>query len=275
MKILRIIKKKIYFFVAGWFRFWADIYLRRWSPEVIAVIGSSGKTTLLHLFEAQLGGEARYSHHANSAFGIPFNILGLERKSFSIIEWPIFAILAPFKACRGIFKERIYVAEADAERPGEGKFLAELLKPKALVWLSLEEAHGINYDRLVSGDVKDSREAVKNAMANEFGYFLEHTSGFSILNVDNNFIARQSKRTKSKVIPVSEKEIRSFKVAGESTEVETLLGDFTLPRLVPPASALSIVAVSVALKNLGFEFDPILTQKIIDIYGSMDTYEGR
>ncbi|MDD4988933.1 MAG: cyanophycin synthetase [Candidatus Pacebacteria bacterium] len=256
MKILRIIKKKIYFFVAGWFRFWAGLYLNRWDPKVIAIIGSSGKTTLLHLFEAQLGSDARYSHHANSAFGIPFHILGLERKSFGIIEWPLFAICAPFKIFRALPKEKLYIAEADAERPGEGKFLAELLKPEAVVWLSLEEAHGVNYDRLVSADTKNSREAVKDAMANEFGYFLEYTKDFCVLNVDNQYIVRQSKRTKSKVIPVSEKEIRNFKVMSESVEIETLVGDFSLPRLVPPASALSVVAVSTVLKTIGAEVDP-------------------
>ncbi|MDD5356765.1 MAG: cyanophycin synthetase [Candidatus Pacebacteria bacterium] len=257
MRILRIIKKKIYFFVASYFRFWAGIYLRRWNPEVLAVIGSSGKTTLLHLFEAQLGNEARYSHHANSAFGIPFHILGLQRKSFSIIEWPLFALLSPFRAFRGLPKEKLYVVEADAERPGEGKFLAELLKPTGIVWLSLEEAHGINFDRIVTSHSGDHREAVKETMANEFGYFLEHAKAFSILNADNHFITKQSKRTKSKVIPVSEKEIRSFKIVNEGVEIETLIGNFSLPRLVPPASSLSVVAVSTAVRTLGFEVDPM------------------
>ncbi|MDD5050258.1 MAG: cyanophycin synthetase [Candidatus Pacebacteria bacterium] len=255
MKILRTIKKKIYFFVASYFRFWAKIYLRRWNPKIIAVIGSSGKTTLLHLFEAELGERARYSHHANSTFGIPFHILGLQRKSFNIIEWPLFALLSPFRAFRGLPKEKLYVVEADAERPGEGKFLAQLLKPEGLVWLSLEEAHGINFDRIVASSGDNHREAVKEAMANEFGHFLETTKGFSILNADNRFITKQSKRTKSKVIPVSEKEIRSFKIVNEGVEIETLVGNFSLPRLVPPASSLSVVAVSTAVKTLGFKVD--------------------
>lgn len=255
MKILRNIKKKIYFFVAGYFKFWASLYLSRWNPRIIAVIGSSGKTTLLHLFQAELGGEAKYSHHANSAFGIPFNILGLERKSFGIIEWPIFALLSPFKAFRGLPKEKIYVVEADAERPGEGRFLASLLKPDVTVWLSLEEAHGINYDQLVPRTVLDTRDGVREAMASEFGYFLQNTKDFCVLNADNQYIVRQSKRTESKVIPVSEKEIRNFKVLSESVAIESLVGDFSVPRLVPPASALSVVAVATALKTLGFEVD--------------------
>ncbi len=255
MSLLRKIKRYSYFFVASYFRFWAGMYLCRWNPKVIAVIGSSGKTTLLHLFEAQLGDKARYSHHANSAFGIPFHILGLERKFFSIFEWPLFAILAPFKALRAPLKEKIYVAEADAERPGEGKFLAELLRPEATVWLSLEEAHGVNYDKLVAHASGDHRILVKQKMAEEFGSFLEYTKNFCVLNIDNEYITGQSKRTKSKVVSVSEKEIRAFKILHESVEVETLLGDFKLPSLLPFPAALSVLAVASTLKTLGIEVE--------------------
>ncbi len=252
---MRQIKRSLYFLVARWFAFWAYFYLRRWKPMVIAVIGSSGKTTLLHLLEAQLGSKAKYSHKANSAFGIPFNILGLERKSFGIFEWPLFALLAPFRAFRSPLAEKIYVAEADAERPGEGQLLAELLRPEATIWLSLEEAHGINFDRVAEPGV-EARTAVKDEMAREFGYFLEWTKNFCVLNADNDFIIRQTKRTLAKITLVSKKEVRSFRVAGHTVVVETLAGDFKLPALVPPAAALSVLAVALALKTLEFPLDP-------------------
>ena len=43
------LKKKLYFPVAGYFRFFAAIRLKRWNPRIIVVTGSNGKTTLLHL----------------------------------------------------------------------------------------------------------------------------------------------------------------------------------------------------------------------------------
>jgi hypothetical protein len=43
------------------------------------------------------------------------------------------------------------------------------------LWLSLEEAHGINYDRIIrNNNSKHNRDVVKQAMAQEFGYFVEY-----------------------------------------------------------------------------------------------------
>ena len=39
-------KKKFYFLVASYFRFFANISFRRWQPRVIAITGSVGKTTM-------------------------------------------------------------------------------------------------------------------------------------------------------------------------------------------------------------------------------------
>ena len=70
-------KKRFYFVVAGYFRHFADKVFRRWHPRVIAVTGSAGKTTMLNLLEHEMGKRAHYSHDANSAFGISFDLLGL------------------------------------------------------------------------------------------------------------------------------------------------------------------------------------------------------
>jgi UDP-N-acetylmuramyl pentapeptide synthase len=75
--MVHTLKKKLYFVVANYFRFFARIVLERWQPQVIVVTGSNGKTTLLHLIESQLKDQAIYSHKANSAFGVPFHILGI------------------------------------------------------------------------------------------------------------------------------------------------------------------------------------------------------
>ncbi len=238
--MIRKFKQKLYFFVAAYFRFFAGVVLRRWKPIIVTVVGSSGKTTLLHLLEAQIGQRAVYSHKANSSFGIPFHVLGLERKSFSLVEWPIFALLAPFKIFRSTPKEEMYVVEADVDRPGEGQFLAPFLHPDILIWLSLDEAHGMNFDKLVEGN-GDVRDAIKKEMAHEFGYFVAATKKQAILNLENSYIAAESKRASAEVISVSEKEA-------------TALG-FSLPYLVPPAVDLSVVAVEKVIKILGLPFD--------------------
>ena len=96
--MFRLLKKKLYFTVAFYFRIFAKIQLRIWKPRIVVVTGSSGKTTLLHLIESQLGEKARYSHHANSMFGIAFDILGLKREKLVVTEWIYLVLAAPFRA---------------------------------------------------------------------------------------------------------------------------------------------------------------------------------
>src|SRR3989344_796682 len=135
------IKKSLYFPIAWYFRFFASIRLNRWNPTVIVVTGSNGKTTLLHMLESQIGQKARYSHHANSIFGIPFDILDLHRTSLLKSEWISLILKTPINAFKNPPKERTYVVEADCERPGEGKFLAEFLKPEVVLWVSTSRTH--------------------------------------------------------------------------------------------------------------------------------------
>src|SRR5712691_532805 len=108
MTMLTSLKKRLYFVVASYFAFWAKIVLRRWQPRIIVVTGSSGKTTLLHLIEAQLGGKAIYSHHANSAIGLPFHILGIGANIEAKYEWFGRLLQAPFKAWRQVPSCKLY-----------------------------------------------------------------------------------------------------------------------------------------------------------------------
>src|ERR1700733_9617223 len=114
------LKKALYFPIASYFRFFAELRLRRWNPKIIVVTGSNGKTTLLHMLEAQLGSKAKVSHHANSAYGVPFDILDLHRSSMSWSEWINLILKAPGNVFKPLPEEKIYVVEADADRPFEG-----------------------------------------------------------------------------------------------------------------------------------------------------------
>ena len=81
------LKKRFYFVAAKYFRHFADKALKRWKPRVIAITGSAGKTTMLNLMEHEMGKKAHYSHDANSAFGVSFDILGLKGvDSFDVIN---------------------------------------------------------------------------------------------------------------------------------------------------------------------------------------------
>lgn len=247
------IKNSLYFTVASYFRIFAEIKLSIWRPKVIVVTGSYGKTTTMSLLEAQLGNKAYYSHHANSAFGIPFNILCLERKTFSIFEWVSLFIKAPVKAFSNIQKEAIYVVEADCDRPGEGKFLAELLNPDITIWVSCSTTHSANFDKY---SIINNFQTVDDAIAYEFGYFLEKTREASIINADFPLILEQIERTKKTVIRFSEKDLKSYKVSTDGTEYKIDGNDFELKYILPKAVFFSLAAITKTLEYLGFDLDP-------------------
>jgi UDP-N-acetylmuramoyl-tripeptide--D-alanyl-D-alanine ligase len=264
--IAKKIKGSLYFAVAAYFAFFARIYLTRWNPEIITVTGSSGKTTLLHLFEAQLGDRACYSHHANSAFGIPFHILGLERKTYRISEWFLFALYAPLRAYRRVRPERIYVTEADAERPGEGKLLARLLRPHVLVWLSLDEAHGIQYDSIARTDEAigaSHLEHVKAAMAHEFGWLLRETRSFVVLNHDNPYITQEASKAMSEIVWIADSAVAVTDIQHDSITFAFEGDKLSSPHLIPPDAGLSLFAVASVLKHLGLPVDPRFTKLIL------------
>lgn len=246
------IKKILYFPLAYYFRFFSQIQLSRWKPRIIVVTGSSGKTTLLNLIESQLQEKAKYSHFANSSYGIPFDILGLSRKKLTLDEWFYLFLLAPFKAFKTPPKEKIYVVEADADRPKEGKFLASLLKPSITLWTNVSRTHSMNFDALIK---ENKFPSVEEAIAYEFGYFLEKTSDLAILNSDNELIKKESHRSKATIKYVSQKVLNNYKVSKGHTEFVINSKDYSINALLPKETSYSIQMTLALLEFLKIKPD--------------------
>lgn len=246
------IKRLLYFPLAYYFRFFAQITLGRWKPRIFVITGSSGKTTLLHLVESQLEEKARYSHHANSSFGIPFDILGLTRKTLMVYEWFELFLKAPFLVFSGVPKQKIYVVEADCDRPGEGRFLSTLLKPEVTIWLSSSRTHSMNFDKLIE---QAKFENVEEAIAYEYGYFLENTSSLVMVNSDSELILKQLPRTKAKGIGVSSKDLEHYEVSKDGTTFKINNKVYKFKFLLPQAVSNSISAVIELMKYLNLKLD--------------------
>lgn len=238
------IKRFFYFPIAYYFSFFAQIQLLLWKPRIIVITGSTGKTTLLHLIESQLGNQAVYSHHANSSFGIPFNILGLERKDLTISEWPALILGAPIKAFQKLHTQKLYVVEADCDRPNEGKFLAELLKPVVTVWLSVSKTHTLNF-----------APPVEENVAKEFGYFLEHTREYALVNGDSELIVNQILRTKSQIKKITKKQLQNYQVQKNNTVFKINDTTFRFNYLLPEDTFYNIAATNELLKYLTLPFN--------------------
>lgn len=250
--MIEYIKRILYFPIASYFRFFASIRLRRWNPRVIVVTGSNGKTTLLHMLEAQIGERARYSHHANSSYGIPFDILDLHRKTLKSNEWISFFLLAPFRVFTKLPKEKIYVVEADAYQPGVGEFIGSLLRPEVVLWISNSRTHSMNFDFLVS---PTKFKTVEEAIAYEHGYFLKYCSKLVVLNGDSDYQLKQKGRTKATVVTVSKKDFKKFTLTKEGTVFELEDTIYKFPYILPEEIFYSIMLCKKATEYLNINFD--------------------
>ncbi len=233
------IKRILYFAAAWYFRLFADIKLKRWNPRIIVITGSSGKTTLLHLLESQLGNMARYSHHANSSIGIPFDILGVHREKLTLDEWPGVFLSAPFKTFSPIPQEKIYVVEADCDRPYEGNFLSSFLRPDITLWTNVSRTHAMNFEGLVK---KDGFGTPDKAITHEFGFFSERTKSLVIANGDSDLIRNELKRTRCQIETVSAKNsLTDYAVTTFGSTFVFKKQKFVFPFLLPKEAATSIL----------------------------------
>lgn len=247
------LKKVLYFPIAGYFRFFALIRYKRWKPETIVVTGSNGKTTLFNLLKSQIGDIGKYSKHANSSYGIPFDILDLHRKSLQPREWFFLFFLAPLRAFKTPPKYKYYVVEADCDRPYEGNFLASLLRPEVVLWLNTARTHGMNFDSLVS---QKKFSTVEEAIAYEYGYFPEYCQNLAVINGDSDLQKEQLRRTKATVYQVTkDKSLQDYAVTEKGTAFRIDGESYTFPALLPEELFYSIAFCRKTMEYLGLTFD--------------------
>lgn len=208
-------KKRFYFVAAGYFRFFANFAFRRWHPRVIAVTGSAGKTTMLHLIEFELGERAHYSHDANSAFGIAFDLLGLDGVRGSKLRWLILIFAAPIRALYYKHHEEFYVVEIDGERPHETEFLATWLKPEVTLWVSFGLSHAVQFENVVaSGQFKTLDEAI----AHEFATLPQNTTKVVYIDANSEAMRQATQGIKAKVVALDRKKLKRYNVYPTRTD---------------------------------------------------------
>ena len=223
------LKKRFYFVAAGYFRFFANFALRRWKPRVIAITGSAGKTTMLHLVEFELGDRAHYSHDANSAFGIAFDLLGMDGVRGSKLRWLKLIFQAPLRALHYRRSGEFYIVEIDGERPRETEFLAGWLKPEVTLWVSLGLSHAVQFEQ----EVKEGKfPNLEEAIAHEFATLPQNTTGRVYIDADNELMRRSTEGIKAEVIAVSRDALKRYNVYPMRTDFvfETASFHFAQPQ---------------------------------------------
>ena len=253
MSKVSTLKKRFYFVAAKYFRYFANRAFRRWHPRVIAVTGSAGKTTMLDMLEHEMGDEAHYSHDANSAFGVSFDLLGLKGIHGSKLKWIYLFIAAPF---RGLFYRRrakFYVVEIDGERPHEAEFLAEWLRPEVTIWVSIGLSHAVQFEKVVEeGKFKDLSEAITA----EFANLPANTSKRVYIDASSKLMVEATSDIKAKVIPIQKSLMKKYVVYPDSTDFTYGDTTFHFDTPQPKDVAFNLFVLQDLMKYLKLPFNP-------------------
>ncbi len=247
------LKKRLYFVVARYFQWCANRAFRRWNPRVIAVTGSAGKTTMLNMLEHEMGERAHYSHDANSAFGIPFDVLGLTGVKGTKLKWLYLLVAAPLRALFYRHKEAFYVVEIDGERPHETEFLASWLRPEVTIWVSLGRSHAAQFDKVVkSGEFKDLSEAITA----EFANLPQNTTKRVYIDGESKLMKAATAKITAKVVPFRKTEIKKYVVYPDATDFT--YGDMTFHfnQPQPQEVAFNLLVLRDLMRYLHLPFNP-------------------
>ena len=245
------LKKRFYFVAAKYFRHFADRALKRWQPRVIAITGSAGKTTMLHLVEHEMGKKAHYSHDANSAFGVSFDILGLKGIRGSKLRWIHLFAAAPFKAFFSRHKEKFYVVEIDGERPHEAEFLAKWLKPEVTIWVSIGRSHAVQFEK----EVEEGKFAsLDEAITAEFATLPQNTTKLVYIDANSKLMKTATQDIKAKVIPIKKTEIKKYVVCPDSTDFTYGDTTFHFNHPEPKDIAFNLLVLQDLMKYLKMPF---------------------
>lgn len=266
------IKKRLYLTVVRYFRIFANISLKHWRPRIIAVTGSVGKTTLLNLLEVQLGDRAHYSHNANSAYGIAFDILGMDGVRGSKLKWLYLFAAAPIRSIWFRHTQEFYVVEIDGERPHETEFLAGWLRPEVTLWVSVGRTHAVYFD----DQVADGQfVTVDEAIVHEFSYLPKHTSKLVAYDKDSELIRRAITTTSGvQAVGISQKALSSYKVWPNKTELTVNGAKYTFNQPMPREVYVQLALLGVLADYLG---EPVATDltSFVQPPGRSNFYEGK
>lgn len=245
------LKKRFYFAGARYFRFFANRVLQRWKPRIIAITGSAGKTTMLNLVENEIGDKAHYSHDANSAFGIPFDLLGLGGVRGSKLKWIYLFAAAPFKPLFRRFSEKYYVVEIDGERPHEAEFLATWLKPEVTIWVSIGKSHAIQFEKEVKNGNFDT---VEDAIVAEFASLPQNTRSLVYIDASSKTMMSATKGIKAKVKAIDKKKIKKYVVYPNYTDFTYGDTTFHFDHPEPREIAFNLLVLQDLMKYLKLPF---------------------
>lgn len=220
----------------------ARLFLARFSPTIIAVTGTVGKTSAKDAIAAALAPftSVRKSEKSyNSDIGVPLAILGEKNQWSNVFGWCAVLVRGAFRAARGDNYPCFLVVEVGTDRPGDIREIVRWLKPHLVVVtkLSRTPVHLENFSSV--GELIAEKSALVSNL---------RTGGTLVVNADDTDVLafRALAPLGTKIISFGFREGADVRADefGSLVEVEGTLG-------TPPLYA-ALAALAVA-KALGFD----------------------
>lgn len=111
----------------------------------------------------------------------------------------------------------------------------------------------MNFENLVK---EKKFKTVEEAIAHEFGYFIENTSKLTIINGDEKLIKTQLGRTTAKKEEVTIKDLTYYKILEDHTEFEINGKKYSISAVLPRELSCSIEMAELLNKYLNITTDP-------------------
>jgi len=198
--------------ILDYLRFFAKLQLKK-NPQakIVGITGSAGKTSAKQAVIAALGNnqnqlKLKFGHKANSESGIPLEILGLEVKDYSILDWSRLLILAPIQLLTNWEKFDYYIVEMGIDSPHEPKnmsYLLKIIQPQIGVFLNASAIHSQMFDELITETNPKKRQTQAiDLIAAEKGKLLTSLakSGSAIFNADDQRVKNIAQTSPAKKI---------------------------------------------------------------------------
>src|SRR5680860_53938 len=190
----------------------AKIQLCKIKPTVIAVGGSSGKTSLSGLIAGILKEKrVKNSSGKNSHTGIPLSILDINPGNYTAFDWLRIVLECPLKLLTNWQKYDYFISEMGIDGPDEPNNMSYLLKivtPDLGVLTNISIEHSQYFEDIINEkDIIKKEEKALKMIAKEENLLLSSVSkkGEAIVNLDDLYIKENIKNISANITTVSVK----------------------------------------------------------------------
>jgi len=193
--------------------FFAKRVLSRYQPKVIGITGSIGKTSAKEAVFMVLKNKYKVRRNIknyNNEIGVPLTVIGAESGGKSMIKW-----MKIFYKAVGLWLKRdkkypeVLILEMGADKPGDIKYLTDLVKPNIGILTKISPVHVESFGS-IEAIAREKSILIKKLTADKI----------AILNFDDENVKNLNDKTKAKVISYGYSKDCDVRVVGADISIE-------------------------------------------------------